>query len=313
MCLVVLGHMDNTAVMSGIHDNLIKNIDLIERIWTPFFMGTFFVITGYCSNFGKSFKSFFFSRIKSLIIPSITFEILLYLLNNEKLSLIQLIRIPIHNICLGPAWFLAAMFMGSIIYYCINKFLKKYHRIIICISLYIIGFILSQYLPQLSRFWSLPHTFMLLLYLEIGVLLKNETRVMGLKCSIVSLIVYLLSIISITSNDGKIGICHTIFMTWFSLFPSLLCGISASILIFNVSRFIKHSHVLEFIGRNSVIFYLSNWFLLQFYYNLYKTLFDMSQIYTICGITLTYISVLVTSSIIAYILNAKYLKFLIGK
>ena len=75
--IVILHHMPQVA------DRLLNvdNLKLLEKsscLYLSYFMPAFFIITGLCTNFNKSFSSFFEKNFRQLIIPSLVFSILLY-------------------------------------------------------------------------------------------------------------------------------------------------------------------------------------------------------------------------------------------
>ena len=54
--LVVYGHTVWQAHEVGIHNQTIEMLGETGFLYEPFYMAAFFAITGYCSNFKKSYK-----------------------------------------------------------------------------------------------------------------------------------------------------------------------------------------------------------------------------------------------------------------
>lgn len=59
--LVVYGHTAWQAHEVGIHNQTIEILGQTGFLYEPFYMAAFFAITGYCSNFKKSYKDFLIS------------------------------------------------------------------------------------------------------------------------------------------------------------------------------------------------------------------------------------------------------------
>ena len=99
-------------------------ITQINVLFVPYYMQTFFFITGYCSSFNKEFKTFFVANAKSLLIPFITFGVL-----NQLIRWIFFHENFFFCVELGKEffflvelyWFLAALFIAKIIYFSITK------------------------------------------------------------------------------------------------------------------------------------------------------------------------------------------------
>lgn len=71
--LVVYGHIGWViGHVQGFQNALMEDTYLISAYWGAFYMGAFFVITGYCSNFNISIKDFLVKNLKGLILPAFT-------------------------------------------------------------------------------------------------------------------------------------------------------------------------------------------------------------------------------------------------
>lgn len=133
MILVVIGHSINGMSFPGLW------------IWS-FHMPLFFILSGLCFTDNKypTFIPFLKKRIKTLLLPSIYFSLLV-----AVLSFILLKRNIFPDLTVnlpGALWFVLVLFFTEIFYYPIFKFTKenKISRIIILISLLIFGLCLSR-------------------------------------------------------------------------------------------------------------------------------------------------------------------------
>lgn len=315
MLMVIWGHCDNQAISAGIDDPVVANLCWIEHTWAPYFMCAFFVITGYCSNFNKTFNLFIISKIKSLIIPAVSIGILLNLAFDGG-GIFDVIRIIPHTLLFGPVWFLAALFIACIIYYFINKYLTNcWQRYITLVLLVIMGLSLNLYVPSSIKIWYLPHALILTPFLEIGSYFKVHNNIFKKSIVLISVFVYTatLLLIFLISDFDKIGIYRKITITWFTLLPCYACSVTGSVLIINVGKLIDNSQILEYIGKNSILFYLLNYTLLGLYFDIYHSLFGINVIQSTVGFLTVYVATIITIAIVSKIMNIKYISYLIGK
>lgn len=314
MLMVIWGHSDNQCISAGIEDPIVTNLCWIEHTWTPYFMCAFFVITGYCSNFNKPFIPFVISKIKSLIIPAISIGILLKLVFEG--GGIEVIRIIPLALIFGPAWFLSALFTACLFFYFISKHLTNYWlKYITLVLLVIIGLSLYLYVPSSIKIWNLPHALMLTPFLEVGLYFKTHNNIFKKSTILISVFVYVvtLSLILLSTDFAKIGIFRKITITWFTLLPCYACSIAGSLLVINVGKLLEKSKMLEYVGKNSIIFYLVNYQLLKVYFNVYHSMFGVNVILSSIGFVTAFAATIVTIAVIAKILNAKYISYLLGK
>lgn len=314
MLMVVFGHMDNYAEKLNISYSAIYTLCSIERMWAPFFMCAFFVLTGYCSNFDKPFKPFVISRIKTLVLPSITIGILIHTF--EWGGIVQVVKPILRTFVFGPVWFLSALFVSSIFYYLILRFVhNQKSRIIVYVVMIMAGLILNIHLPQTVKIWYLPHALMLTIFLEIGTYLRSVQRIFRKRYIWIALLCYSVSLLVIlgVSDFGKVGIFHKITIDWTTLFLCYVCSVAGSILVFSIANFIRRSFILEYLGKNSLVLYLLNTHFICIFYKLYKPYFDNGSLSSVLYFTAVYISTLIACSIISRLLTTKYTSFILGK
>lgn len=68
--LMVMGHTLNIATYQPEANDFVRNVNLLETLYKGFYMCTFFVITGYCSNFNKPFWNFTKANLKTIVLPA---------------------------------------------------------------------------------------------------------------------------------------------------------------------------------------------------------------------------------------------------
>ena len=74
--LMVVGHIINKASNSGIISTYLLKCFSLSSLYTCFFMQAFILLTGYTSNFEKSFKDFATSLVKTILIPWLSFSVI---------------------------------------------------------------------------------------------------------------------------------------------------------------------------------------------------------------------------------------------
>ena len=176
--MVIYGHIDGTATGLGISNAAIDDINKVVNIFVSFYMPCFFIITGFCSNFSKSFRSFFLSSIKTILLPAFFFSIILSGAWNIKH--IENLHEYIYKILLygGLYWFLSSLFLARIFYYLLHRWTSSLVLCLSCILSFIAGFCLSS-LPHRYEFWWFVHAMCMIPYLGAGQLLKHYFRMIS--------------------------------------------------------------------------------------------------------------------------------------
>ncbi len=74
--IMVLGHVANFSKRAGVDDTFLLFWWKIAWWYVPFYMQTFFVLSGFTSNFDKDGKPFFKSMCRSLAVPFFVFALI---------------------------------------------------------------------------------------------------------------------------------------------------------------------------------------------------------------------------------------------
>lgn len=75
MCFLLFGHIPLFARILNIDDSVRHELHEVIPLYSTFFMQTFFIITGYCSSFSATWKTYFWKTIKTLLIPALLIDI----------------------------------------------------------------------------------------------------------------------------------------------------------------------------------------------------------------------------------------------
>ena len=114
--IVLFHHISFQANLVGLHNGCIQWNFTFLPLYASWFMPAFFIITGYCSNFNRSFKSFALDNIATLVWPMLLFYILTSLFKVHSLSSYSIIT----DLSNGINWFLTALFISKFFYYFVN-------------------------------------------------------------------------------------------------------------------------------------------------------------------------------------------------
>lgn len=290
----------------------------------PFLMPAFFVLTGYCSNFNKSFKEIFVSSFRTIALPGITFTILFFMLkmrfNAESLSTL-LNTVFIKG---GGFWFLPALFVGRLLFWFVHHYTKGIpYYLCLCLSFFI-GLILYNLSPGIE-FWRMYHGMMLMPFIGLGNHLKETgyqfnhfwtTFILYALTFILIIFLSNKSIIDAGSNYGIPFMAGKITnMNPITIIPFLLLSVSGSLMIVALCKYISPCPLLEYFGRNSLTIYCLQGYALHvvFLCSVGFLSHHTPIIIVFFIILLGYLLSIVACSAVAYVVNTKYLRFMIGK
>lgn len=178
--LVVLGHVQYYAHdFAGTDD--FKFVGKTHIVFVTWYMPAFFVITGYCTNFGIPFYEFFVKNVKSLIVPSVLIGAFFsswvnLFLSPSGLSYLNFLQQNYYAILITcGSWFLTALFVAKMLMYGMQRYLKcgVAWKFILLLMLMLVS--ASFYNRKLvTNVWYFEHALMLLPFMFVGVLLRKR-------------------------------------------------------------------------------------------------------------------------------------------
>lgn len=265
--LVIIGHSGLTTGFA---------FDVKKLIYS-FHMPLFFIISGYLfkKSTTKEFKllDFIYKKIKSLVIPYFSFNIIFLALDicksiitGESIKLLNEILgifVPIrNNVYVGVAWFLIWIFVTEILYYFLVFVLKKDSTVnIVSVLLYFIGFILIKHNIVLP--YHIDAALISIVFYNFGNQLKKyELKFINVKCIyfyiFIFIIFFLINNFVIKQLYGS-NVTLDIYERNLS-YPIiyLLVSISGSLIIILISKIIKFStlkKIFKLFGYNSLCIY----------------------------------------------------------
>lgn len=314
---LLMGHALLFIKHEGVNDVFINGFQKCRLyIWTAYYMPAFFVITGYCTNFSISFLPFLWKNVKTLKIPAIifgSFLALVTMISHHHLTTANVTNHLIWCVVDSGLWFLDALFISKLCYWGLLRVTnKKLLLFITCLILFAIGFL--WYHEQNGDVANVKHAFMLTFFLFVGQSLKTKISKWLLDdYKSIPLLIFLLSTCCVLFFSIPYPfITNKIQLSFSSLIPFFLLSTAGSLLVLQLSKMLEPNTILEYIGKNSLVFYMFNTFAL----NISVKLLSKYMTTTLSCVLLFIGTIILTCcllTIITYFLNTKYLKYTLGK
>lgn len=298
----------------SVYDIKINALQFISDIQTPlfvcYFMPAFFFITGLCSNFEKDYKTFIISQIKTLLIPLFFITIFNWAYYNRTFYSLfyEFYMWKDGNIC----WFIFALFFSKILFFILKKHIKN--LVLLCIIVLLLSF-LGSVLNDINIFKNyLSHrqTLDLTLYLAIGSIFKDY--LFSKKIYITSILLYLFLIVTYLLLGKNIPVVthgfHSHYNTW--IFHCIL-SITGSLILFNTFKRMESKPLLEYLGKNTLVIYLSQGYFLHWLFPILRDyLVKCNVAESIFIIIVIAISTISFGLFLSYCIKNTRLKFMIG-
>lgn len=321
--IVLFDHICWQVKNNEIENNLVENLMNYFFVFNSFFMSAFFFITGFCSSFNKNFFQFLYTKIKRLLIPALFLGaiqniILLVLTNPESLGIKPILRMFLKMLVQifvdgGQYWFLSAIFVANILFWTIYKIRNNYLKAILIILLYCIGVLLYNY--NISNIWSIQQALLLLPFMFLGYLLKGYDIKLKYLC-IPLIYIILIFIYKYNNISSPIIAARIAFESYWSSINFLVLGSLGSISIITISNFMRKINdfkLVEYIGKNSIIFYCLNWTIFEgLVLNCKNSLNNQLPYYSFIILCIIFISTVYLLVSFSRILNKKYINYMLG-
>ncbi len=172
--MVAYGHVWYTICHNSGFDNIfMSQLYDFSNIWVVFYMPAFFVITGRCSNYNCSWKSFLYKQVKTLLVPAFTLALLIHAI--EWLFTGHGFYIGIKVFMKGVSyWFIFALFTAKMIYFIVNQLLGSVYKIaFITLLLSFFSVVVYGFFPKVPNYWCWIHALGLIPFLSLGELIKK--------------------------------------------------------------------------------------------------------------------------------------------
>ena len=311
--LVVLHHLPD-ALDNSTAINAARIIRYLQPFYVGFFMSAFYIASGMVTSFDKPFGKFFLSGFKSLMIPAFVFHYLfplnVFSENGWGLTGHELIL----TLFRGASWFCSSMFLARLFYWFLVKYVDKtLFRLFILLAMSFVGAIL--YTLDVLEPWSIWHALSLTVFYEIGKII-GEKR-FTLKQSTLSAILYFFFVVVLIFAQVRTPrISYSSMVAPHEVIPYNVLSLLAIIPLIWLSEKLCHYQFLNYLGKGSLVIFLTHGFFLRLFVYLYVSMFPMCKyvlvsdfIFPLC----TYLFALGMSCIMIEVFNKKYIKYLLGK
>ena len=232
-----------------------------------FHLPLFFIISGFFFRYTENFGTFLGKKAKGYLIPYFGCGIIITLFDFflKTRCKISALTYDIKNLLIQKRfttlWFLAALFIGVILFWGICHICKNNLKYILVISFGIsVLFILYDEWAENSLPWDFDAACIVLFFLAFGYYLKNKGIIDGMihKTNGKMKYIVILGCISLFCTGLNYILFHETFEMFrcrYGIFPlTVTAACTASVGIILLSSMF-HSKVLEYIGRNSMAFF----------------------------------------------------------
>lgn len=276
--LMIMGHVPNLARRMGCDDTNYHYFYLILQVYGCFFMQTFFMLTGLTTNFNIPFRKFAIKQLKQIGLPLISFCII-----TKTIGLIYFSE-SIYVTVAGQSffflcesyWFLTALFIAKIFYFFIAKIQGNLWRFLSCLILCVLGFAITYLYrdttdpSHYNNYFHYRNGLCMLIFLWFGTIIpKIKDRVAYLLTIAFVLLYAITFLVNWKTGMPLLGfmpmeythICK--FVSFIQIIPYLFYALAGSIMIIWLAKLINKHLVLEYIGKNSLVFYCMHFTIIQ--------------------------------------------------
>lgn len=261
--LVIMGHRAGDGFSHGL---------LLSKVYIySFHMPLFFFLSGYVFKIkGKSFNEFVRGKIKTLIVPLVFFSLIISIFNYTYYGIVlgysesYNIESLIHNIIgIGVQsgsgiykscrWFLASLFVIQIIMYLIIKILHENIKKIAVFSmvLVVLGSIYVSIGPNLP--WMLDTSLVMLFFFSMGYISSVKQWKVDLKIALLAAVIHLSAL---WLNYKILGLTVDPMTNRFgNIIYFMAESVGGIIVMIFIAKKIKKCKFVNYIGKNSLVFY----------------------------------------------------------
>lgn len=309
--LLIFHHIPYVGFQVFRYSNSLVNQVSEMQMWLcgSYFMQTFFLITGFCSNYNKGFVQFLKTQLKTLLLPMLLFSVL----RVHPTSLHEAKGFALFILKNGSSyWFLSSLFCAKILYFFLNKTIRPTAWLIaVCSLLSLLGSYLHQ-IQATYNYWFYYQTMDMILYLCLGNRLKSWIQDDRLKK--VSIGIYICLCIVLVLSDVTIpGVAAGSSTTVNNWALHVVLALTGSLLILNVGKWLEYDF-FKYMGSNSIVVYIFHLYFLEFLLKALCPVF-MANNYaqSFMAIFVVYAITVWLSYYFCKLINTKPLRWSIGK
>lgn len=230
----------------------------VMRFFSPVFLTTFFFVSGYLFKRGKSFSHILEQRIRTLLIPFIVLGLIMIFMShiltfNPEISLSDQIEgLLFQNGKNQILWFIAALFVYSVLFYFVDYLCKSVKTLLIFSTFLFAVNCITMYCFNITTVWHIYAFGFACFYMALGSAYREYENIidrhvrwwMVLLCVVAYAALILVSDKEI-SFSGSEGILDSMILTVLGLI--IVVGIS--------KKYLHNSRLLLFVGANSLFYF----------------------------------------------------------
>ena len=263
LCLL-FGHCRILAARQGLDDTVLDVMGAGIGTYRPFFMQTFFLITGFCSTFAIGFWPFLLKNLKTLILPAVLLDLLVYgilaLAGGQTQPFGAHLAGFASWLVTGGPWFIFALFWAKILFWCISRLPRPWQIGLVAV-LYLLGLTLNHFDWFENYQWH-RHALLALPFLFGGYLLKGrmvQIEKYLLPAGLIGIVVIVAENL-LAHFTGFILPANDLFIdVGFATFPLQFVNVAGgSALVLWLARKLAGSKIIALLGQGSLLAYLLN-------------------------------------------------------
>lgn len=247
------------AFLMVIYSHIKYRDDMVMRYFSPMFLTMFFFVSGYLFKENCSFLKVFEQRTRTLLLPFLTLGGVMILLSNiltlnEKVPLSDEIKGLLfqngHNQLL---WFIAALYVYSLVFYWIERFCSAVNTLMaVCSLLFIVNVIYSYWLEGPGLPWHIMGSGYACFYMALGKFYKHHEEkidaLFGWRSLLLTAVVYI-GFITVTGISCSFSGSRYVVDSAALSIMSLILGVAVS------KRFFQNSRFMLFVGANTLFYF----------------------------------------------------------
>ena len=263
LCLL-FGHCRIISGWQGMDDPVLHVMGAGIGAYRPFFMQTFFLITGFCSTFAVGFWPFLGKNLKTLILPAMLLDLLCFgimaMVGGNGQSFGAHLAGFAAWLSTGGPWFIFALFWAKILLWVISR-LPRVWQIVLVAALYLLGLTLNHFEWFENYQWH-RHALLAVPFLYGGYLLKGKMERIQkylLPAGLVGVVLIVAQNLLAYFTDFTLPANDVFIDVGFANFPLHFVNVAGgSALILWLAQKLAKSRTIALLGQGSLLAYLMN-------------------------------------------------------
>lgn len=229
------------------------------KFFSPVFLTTFFFVSGYLFKERCSFNKVFEQRTRTLLLPFLCLGMIMILMSqvltfNAKVPFVDEVKgLLMQNGENQILWFIAALYVYSVVFYWIERWSGNTSRLmIVCSLLFILnGVCVKMGIPKMP--WHIGSIGYACFYMGLGKWYKDHeervNRVIDNKWAVLLALAFYVSVIALFDLHVSFGGGQWIVDAWSVTVPGLI------VMLYISKHLFQNSCFLLFVGANTLFYF----------------------------------------------------------